>query len=148
MSDDSVIEMLKRHLKSNDWLILAVGDREAYVDHRRLFRIGQTLQNNQEAVTELVEYGHFPAGTIFVARPRPRRRGADEVSLIFAEVEGRELVSREIGEISHRVDWRRLRGLIEGRERWEKRMAECRRIEREIQQELDLDIHATAADAR
>ncbi len=145
MNKKHVIEMLEKHLKSNDWMILAVGNSSYPADHDH-FQIGQTLHNNQDAVVELVGYGYFPEGTIFAVRPRPRRKGDVNATLLFTEVIGCDIVHNELSEIFDRVNWSRVCNLISVRTRRQKRMAENRAFELEMQKELRLEIQIFASD--
>jgi len=135
MNKKHVIEMLKKHLKSNDWMILAVDNSNEHEDYD-YFKIGQTLNNNQDAVIELVGYGYFPEGTIFAVRPRPRRKGDGEAILLFTEVIDCDVVRNELSEIFDRVDWHRVCHLISVRTGRQKRMAEYQTLELEMQNEL------------
>ncbi len=135
MNKKHVIEMLKKYLKSNDWMILAVDNSNDPVDYDYL-KIGKTLNNNQDAVVELVGYGYFPEGTIFAVRPRPRRKSDDKSILVFTEVIGCDIVSNELNDIFDRVDWHRVCHLISVRTGRQKKMAEFRTLELEIENEL------------
>ena len=139
MSEDHVVGLLEDHLNSNEWMILSVGDlnSRAYQDR---FRIGQTLHNNQYAVVELAEFGYFPGGTIFAVKPRPRRKGRGVVALSFIEVHDGKLVEREFVDVMDRVSWSRVIGIIKGRIRWEKRIAEHCAMELDMVQSMDLEV--------
>jgi len=139
MSEDHVIRLLEGHLNSNEWMILSVGDlnSRAYQDR---FRIGQTLHNNQYAVVELAEFGYFPGGTIFAVKPRPRRKGRGVAALSFIEIHDGELAKREFVEVVDRVNWNRVIGIIKGRIRWEKRIAEHCAMELDMVQSMDLEV--------
>jgi len=138
MSEDHVVGLLEDHLSSNEWMILSVGDlnSRAYQDR---FRIGQTLHNNQYAVVELAEFGYFPGGTIFAVKPRPRRKGREAEALSFIEVNSGELIEREFADVMDQVNWSRVIGIIKGRMRWEKRIAEHCAMELEMEGCLDLN---------
>jgi len=139
MSEDHVIGLLEDHLSSNEWMILSVGDlnSRAYQDR---FRIGQTLHNNQYAVVELAEFGYFPGGTIFAVKPRPRRKGRGVAALSFIEVHDGELAEREFVDVMDRVNWSRVIGIIKGRIRWEKRIAEHYALEVDMVQSLGFEV--------
>ncbi len=139
MSEEHVIGLLEDHLSSNEWMILSVGDlnSRAYQDR---FRIGQTLHNNQYAVVELAEFGYFPGGTIFAVKPRPRRKGRGVAALSFIEVHDGELAEREFVDVMDRVNWSRVIGIIKGRIRWEKRIAEHYALEVDMVQSMDFEV--------
>jgi hypothetical protein len=138
MSENHVIGLLEDHLSSNEWMILSVGDLNSRAYQYR-FRIGQTLHNNQYAVVELAEIGYFPGGTIFAVKPRPRRKGRGGAVLSFIEVHDGELAEREFVDVMDRVNWSRVIGIIKGRIRWEKRIAEHCALELEMEESLDLN---------
>jgi len=138
MSEDHVIDLLEDHLSSNEWMILSVGDMNPWKYQDR-FRIGQRLHNNQDAVVDLAEFGYFPGGTIFAAKQRPRRKGRGVSVLSFVEVRGGELVERELVDVLDRVNWSRVIGIIKGRIRWEKRIAEDRALEVEMVDSMNLE---------
>ena len=135
-SPDGVFGMLEAHLKSNEWMILSVGEDTACPD-RDQFCVGQTLHDNQNAASELAEFGYFPAGTLFAVKRRPRRKADAGETLLFLEVKGCGLVQREMADVMDRVDWRRVSGLILDRRRWGKRMAEHRALELAFLEYLD-----------
>jgi len=132
MCEGHVLELLKDHLSSNEWMILFVGDLNSLA-HQDHFRIGQTLHNNQYAVVELAEFGYFPGGTLFAVKHRPRRKRQGVAALSFIEVHDGELAEREYVDVMDRVNWSRVIGIIKGRTRWEKRIAEHYAMELEME---------------
>lgn len=132
MYEDDVITQLADHLGSNECMILSVGRSEPPFSEDR-FRVGKTYHNNQDAVLDLAGFGFFPDGTLFAVKPRPRRKNRDMESLTFIEVREGDLLDRRFSEIEDRVDWHRVHHIVEGRTRWEKRIAEEQQLELEME---------------
>lgn len=132
MYEDDVVMQLADHLGSNECMILCVGSPDTLLSEDR-FRVGQTYHNNQDAVVELAGFGFFPEGTVFAVKPRPKRKRQEMESLAFLEVHEGDLLDRKYIEIEDRVDWHRVSRLVEGRRRWEKRIAENQLLELEME---------------